>query len=443
MGALQDVVASLAEELGVPGVAVGVLLDGEEQYAVHGVTSVENPLPVHERTLFQCGSITKTFTATAIVRLVEQGLVDLDATVRTYLPQFRVQDEQAAATVTVRQLLNHTAGWDGDFFRNTGDGDDALERYVDAMADLAQLTPPGEAVSYNNAAFGVAGRLVEQVTGQVYEQALQELVLGPLELHDSLFFPREVMLRRYAVDHRSRPDGGFDVIPFGFPRATNAVGGMATTARDLLAWARFHLDATGLVARMRESTVETPGWAPGDAVGLSWLLSETAGLRAAGHDGSTLGQLSLFKLVPERRFAFVSFTNAAPVGGAFNERIARWAWEELLGVQTTGLQTVNRTAEELAEYCGRYETVANILEVTASDGGLALTVLDRPEALAELGVAEVRPDPPIPFRFHPSLADRFVCPEPPHRGSSGFFVRDADGRVTAMNVAGRHTLRTG
>jgi CubicO group peptidase (beta-lactamase class C family) len=158
--ALEDVVSRLAEELELPGASVGLLHDGEEHYAYQGVTSVGNPLPVDERTLFLCGSTTKTFTATAVMRLVEQGLVDLDAPVRRYLPEFRVGDEETASTVTVLQLLNHTAGWEGDFFKNTGEGDDALARYVEAMIDLRQLTPPGAAVSYNNASFGVVGRLV-------------------------------------------------------------------------------------------------------------------------------------------------------------------------------------------------------------------------------------------------------------------------------------------
>ena len=249
MTELQDAVAALANELDVPGAAVGVLLDGREEHAFHGVTSIENPLPVDARTLFLCGSTTKTFTATAIMRLVEQGLVDLDATARTYVPELRVDDEEAAASVTVLQLLNHTAGWDGDFFRNTGDGDDALARYVEAMAGLRQLTRPGEAISYNNAAFGVAGRLVEKVTGSTYEAALRELLLGPLSLDDTLFFPRELLTRRVAVDHRRLLDGGTEVLPFGFPRATNPIGGIAITTRDLIAWARFHLqDGDSLLA---------------------------------------------------------------------------------------------------------------------------------------------------------------------------------------------------
>src|SRR5438309_3413943 len=133
MGAnpLQDKLTELATELGVVGVAAAVLIDGEEHYAFHGVTSVDNPLPVDEKTLFQFGSTGKTYTATAMMRLVEQGKVDLDAPVRTYLPEFKLRDADVAAGVTVLQLFNHTAGWEGDMMDDTGDGDDALEKYVD------------------------------------------------------------------------------------------------------------------------------------------------------------------------------------------------------------------------------------------------------------------------------------------------------------------------
>jgi CubicO group peptidase (beta-lactamase class C family) len=447
MDALQDVVAALAEELQVPGVAVGVLLDGREEHAFHGVTSIENPLPVDERTLFLCGSTTKTFTATAIVRLLEQGLVDLDEPARTYVPELQVEDEEAAASVTVLQLLNHTSGWDGDFFRNTGDGDDALARYVGAMAGLRQLTRPGEAVSYNNAAFGVAGRLVEKVTGMPYEAALRDLLLEPLDLHDTLFFPRDLLTRRVAVDHQRLQDGGTNILPFGFPRSTNPVGGLATTTRDLIAWARFQLGggdpllSPELARRMREPTVEAPGWAQGDAVGISWLLSDVAGLRVVGHGGATLGQLSLFKTVPERGFALVSCTNCSPVGSAFNERVMAWAWETLLDAPIPEPETAARTADEVAPYSARYETVANIIDITPSGDGLSVLVTDRPELLEEFGV-ELEQEPPVPFLFQAGHADRIVCTTPPHRGSTGFFVRDQAGRVTAVNAFGRHAVRT-
>jgi len=108
---LHDVVSSLAEELQVPGVAVGLLHDGKEEHVFHGVTGVDNLLPVDERTLFLCGSTTKTFTATALMLLVDERRLELEDRVRAHLPDFQVEDEDAASSVTVLQLLNHTAGW--------------------------------------------------------------------------------------------------------------------------------------------------------------------------------------------------------------------------------------------------------------------------------------------------------------------------------------------
>jgi CubicO group peptidase (beta-lactamase class C family) len=430
----------------VPGVAVGLLLDGEEHHAFHGVTSVDNPLPVDERTLFFCGSTTKTFTATAIVRLVERGLVDLDAPVRTYVPEFRVADEEASASATVLQILNHTAGWDGDFLKNTGEGDDALARYVDAMAGLRQLTPPGEAVSYNNSSFSLAGRVLERVTEQPYEDALQSLLLEPLGLEDTLFFSRRLTTRRFAVDHRRSEDGVTSVFPAGVPRSANAAGGLATTTRDLIGWARFQLGdgdsilAPELLRRMHEPTADAPGWSSGDAVGLAWLLADVGGLRVVGHGGATVGQLSMFKTVPERRFALVACTNCAPVGSAFNERIMRWAWETLLETPIPEPETVPRAAEDVQDLCGRYETVANVITVAPHGDGVSLEVVDRPEVMAELGV-EPEQEPPVPFLFLAGGGDRIVCLTPPYRGTTGFFVRDGGGSVTALNAFGRHSVR--
>src|SRR5262245_11942549 len=155
--ALQQWVAEAAERLAVPGVSVGVYHAGAEHYAHAGVTSVEHPLPVDADTLFQFGSTGKTFTATAIMRLVDQGTVDLAATVRTYLPELTLQDEDVAKNVTVLQLFNHTAGWSGDVFETTGDGDDALARYVERMASVEQVTPLRATEAYRHAALSIDG----------------------------------------------------------------------------------------------------------------------------------------------------------------------------------------------------------------------------------------------------------------------------------------------
>lgn len=119
---LVEFVPSVMEKRDIPGAVVGILDEGEVRTAGLGVTNVDYPLPVTDETLFQIGSITKTFTATAMMRLVEMGELALDATVRTYIPYFKVADETASSQATIRHLLTHMGGWFGDFFQDTGSG---------------------------------------------------------------------------------------------------------------------------------------------------------------------------------------------------------------------------------------------------------------------------------------------------------------------------------
>ena len=124
---LTDFVEATSRKFNIPGVAVGVWADGKEAYACHGVTSIENPLPIDQGTLFLVASVTKTFTATALMRLVAEGKVELHAPVRRYVPEFRLKDQQPADKITVLHLLNHTSGLDWRVNADTGEGDDALE----------------------------------------------------------------------------------------------------------------------------------------------------------------------------------------------------------------------------------------------------------------------------------------------------------------------------
>ena len=123
-----ETIVSEMKRLKIPGVAIGIYHNGKEHTAGFGVTSVENPLAVTADTLFQTGSISKTFTGTILMRLVEEGKVDLDAPVHTYLPKFKLADKVVAEKVTVRHLLTHTGGWIGDYFNDFGNGDDALAK---------------------------------------------------------------------------------------------------------------------------------------------------------------------------------------------------------------------------------------------------------------------------------------------------------------------------
>ena len=143
IGRLADKVEAAMAKYAIPGVGLGVWYRGREYVRGFGVTSVDQPSPVTADTVFRIGSTTKTFTATAIMRLVERGRISLDRPVRAYLPDFQTQDPSVAVRITVRQLLNHSAGWQGDYFEDTGDGDDALARYVAGLPKVPQLTRSG------------------------------------------------------------------------------------------------------------------------------------------------------------------------------------------------------------------------------------------------------------------------------------------------------------
>ena len=433
--------------------AVGVFHDEQERYAFHGVTSVENPLPVDGSTLFQFGSTGKTFTAVALLRLVDAGKVDLHAPVRTYVPELELRDLEVAEAVTVLQLLNHTAGWDGDDFTDTGDGDDALARYVAHMAELRQLTPPGFVVSYNNAALALAGRVIEKVCGMPYETALRELVLDPVGLHMTMFMPNDVMTRRFVVGHRCEPDGRVRVLrPWAMARSGNPMGGMSATASDQIRWARFHLDggktADGtqvvperLIAQMQQPTAESPGSDLSDAVGISWLLSDIGGERIVAHGGSTLGQYSAFAIVPGRRFAVISMTNAEPNGPLFNRRLRRWALSAYLGLEEADPVGEPRSPEDLEDYAGTFATVSNIDVIRVDGDHLLMDSSATPELVAQLGNDVDVHEDPIPLWMLPGPGDRFVVHAGPYAGARGYFIRDESGRVIGIHDHGRFAPR--
>ena len=452
---LQEKLDEAAERLGVPGVAVGIVHEGMEHYAFSGVTSVENPLPVDENTLFQFGSTGKTFTGTAVLRLVEAGELDLDAPVRRYLPNLRLKDEATAGAVTVLQLLNHTAGWEGDLMEDTGPGDDALARYVDNMANLEQVTPLGESFSYNNASLSLAGRVIEVVTGQTYEAAMQRLIFDPLGLEHCFFFPTDIMTRRFVVGHNLHPDGTLTVArPWAMARGNAPAGGISSNAADQIRWARFHMgDGTAqdgtrvlsedLLRRMQEPTVEVGGSAMGDYVGISWMLRDLDRARVVGHGGTTNGQHSSFEMVPAAGFAVTALSNSGPNGPELNKEIVRWALESYLGVTWRDPQPIHADAQTLGEYTGDYDTIAVTCHVTAADGRLLLAVEVKPEVRAQLqeaGDEQPEADPPFVLGLLEDK-DRYIVAEGPAKGMTGYFTRGGDGAIDGVHVGGRLARR--
>ena len=191
------------KEHGVPGVALGIVADGVVTIRGLGVTNVEDPLPVNAHTVFPIASISKTFAATAMMRLVEQGKVDLRAPVRTYLPEFRVRDEAASRDATVWHLLTHLGGWEGQV-SGAERGTETLKNFVASITDLMQVAPPGKAWSYNNAGFSIAGRVIEVATGTPINRAMRDLVFQPLGLEHAGTTAGDFIVQRFAAGHSVR-----------------------------------------------------------------------------------------------------------------------------------------------------------------------------------------------------------------------------------------------
>jgi CubicO group peptidase (beta-lactamase class C family) len=435
----QQVLASM-RRLGVPGVAVGVLHQNHEHMAGFGITSVENPLPVTPDTLFQIGSTTKTITGTLMMRLVEMGLVDLDEPVRTYIPDFHLSDEVAEVSVTIRHLLTHMGGWAGDFFRETGSGDDCLARFVAEMAELPQLVPPGEVWAYNNAGFGLAGRVIEVVTGKSYEQAAREMILEPLEMNHSFFEPAEVISRRFVVGHRVYDTGEPTVLrPWSLSRASNPVGGLCSTVRDQLRYARFHLGSgttSGnhqLLTSDSMAAMQTPHFRANldRQIGLSWILKDLDGTRIVLHGGATSGQLSAFLMVPDHHFAITVLTNAEE-GGLLHDEITNWALEHYLGLKEPDSGAFEISPEDVESILGSYDAQMTTLKIYLEDG--QLMVQATPKGGFPDKDSPAPPQPP-PSRLAFITPDRVMALDPPMTNSRAEFLRDEDGRIVWLRTS--------
>jgi CubicO group peptidase (beta-lactamase class C family) len=442
---LGGVVTQSMEKTGVPGVAVGILHGGETIATGFGVTSVENPLPVTGETLFQIGSITKTFTGTAIMELVEQGKLDLDATVRTYVPDFVVSDETASAQATIRHLLTHTGGWAGDFFHATGAGDDALARYVADMAELPQLVPIGSHWSYNNAGFSLAGHVIERVLGKSYEAALKDLVLEPLGLQTSFFDSGDVMTHRFVVGHNVAEGTARVARPWPLERSTHPAGGITSTVQDLLRYARFHLedgrveDGSPLLSPDSIAQMQSPQvtlWGD-EAWGLAWAVNQVDGKLEISHGGGTNGQISQLALVPEHGFALAVLTNADR-GSEVTRAVRRWALKEYLGLEATDPQPIEASEEDLAQYVGRYRGYYSDLELGMLGGKLVGQVTYKRSFPSE----HVPPPPvPPPMSLARCEPDRLLVIDGRFKDSLADVIRNPDGSLGWLRASGRLRAR--
>jgi CubicO group peptidase (beta-lactamase class C family) len=401
-----DRLRDLAIKARVPGAALGIWTDGHEVVAASGVLNRATQVAVTGDSLFQIGSITKIWTSTMIMQLVDEGLLSLDATVADVLPGIRLSTPDVSGQVTVRHLLTHTSGIDGDIFSDTGRGDDCLERYVGELAGTVSIFPPGAAFSYCNSGFVLLGRIIEVLDGQSWDESLRERLTGPLELTRTVTLPEDAILHRAAVGHHG---SGEPVQVWGLPRSVGPAGLITAAASDLLAFARLHLDggiapdgkrllSEASVAAMQQPQAAIPEFsAPGAAVGLGWRLGRWDGRMIVGHDGDTVGQSAYLRIDPEARLAVCLLTNTAESVPLFQELFSE-VFGTLAGITMpavplplgsptgrNGSQAGSNGSQAAAagpggadagmkELAGRYERTSRRFDVSVRDGQLHVII---------------------------------------------------------------------
>ena len=320
---VDDLAHTVVNGFGVAGLAIGIVR-GDQVYARgFGVKSIETQEPVTASSLFHLASISKTFVASAAMQLAEQGKLELDAPLLTYVPDFILDDERHRQ-ITVRQMLSHTAGmpdtddygWDRPEY-----DEQALQRYVHSLADEKLIAAPGEKFAYSNIAYEVLGLLIARISGMSFENYIKQYMLIPLDMDSSTFLKKEVPAEHAMTPHIVLPP---TVVSSEYPynRAHAPSSTLHSSADELCSWALMNLYRGELhgqrvlratsFEQLWHPVKETGPKYPDESVGLSWFIDTYRGQRRIRHDGVDTGFQSDLVILPDQSMAVIALANTIP-----------------------------------------------------------------------------------------------------------------------------------
>ena len=411
----------------IPAMSVAIWKDGVLTQAAAGCLNLNTGVEATTDSIFQIGSITKVMTTCLVMQLVDEGKVNLDKPVVHYLRDFMIADAEATQTITVRQLLNHTNGIAGDYFPDDeGHQGNLIARFVDRCSFLPLMHPVGEMFSYSNAAFCVAGRLVEVVRGISWFQAMKEYLFEPLGMEHSIADPKDMIRFRTAMGHIF---DGEDTDRWVLPeRAYLSLGQApvgstpAMTAENLIRFARAHLEggvnqqgeswlSPESVKQMQVPQIELPKASQLSAkqAGLGWGMSSyhAGNIKTIGHGGGTLGFLSMLQVIPEQNAAFAILTNGvrpSAIGGLTADLLSAVTGLDLKEPEPA---SITPTAD-LEQIVGDYECLDTLIKVTSTDGKLMANILYKLDPLPPLDI-ELRHVEDLSFAAYNSKGERCLA----------------------------------
>ena len=357
----------------VPGVQAAVL-HGEDVVlsTAHGVSSVATDEPLTDRHLFRIASHSKTFTATAIMQLVEGGLVRLDDTVGQWIPDLA---ESSISSVTVRELVSHAGGLtrdgaDGDFwqlYRSFPDRSELLRVAGDDAAVLGR----NERFKYSNIGFSLLGVIIEAASGQPYNAYVAEHIVGRLGLSDTG--------PEFDPSRASEFAGGHSALAYAEARipidhvdtaAMAAATGFYSTASDLVRYTSAHFEHDErLLGDDAKRQMQHAAWdvdGTETSYGLGFAIATIGDRRVLGHGGGYPGHITRTFFDPVDRLSVSVFTNAID-GPALAWATAAIRLIDLAAREGGGER---RPAAELAPYCGRYASLWGVYDIVDLGGRL-------------------------------------------------------------------------
>jgi CubicO group peptidase (beta-lactamase class C family) len=392
----------------IPSAAIGALHGGAITELAVGVKNVLSGEPATVDTIYQCGSMTKMWTALTAMRFVEEGLLDLDEPVRTYLPSFTVADPQVTVRLTSRHLLSHTHGLE-EVLGAPGEGDDVYARCVDNAAGAPQVHPLGRTMSYSPAlGYAILARIMEVLDGKRWDELIQDRLFGPLGLTATSSWRDQVDQSRAAIGHlvRSVAEGPFVTPVSSLPRVFGPGGNISSTVREVLLMARLFLaggqahsgaqivSGESVRQMLRPEMAIPDPFSFGYAYGLGVMLFDWHGDAVYGHDGNTIGQGAYLRILPGSQIALCMLTNGS-LRDSFYKQVFDAILTELSAVTIPDLPQPNEALHlDLSKYVGVYERPGgNRYTVSADDGRLVVTrhldpmqaaVLRRPTAITSV-----------------------------------------------------------
>lgn len=323
--AIDAYVEAQMRRLNIPGASLAIV-EGDRILYTRGYGRArpggEAPTP---QTPFALGSTTKSFTALAVMQLVEAGKIEMDAPVQRYLPWFRVADSEASAQITVRHLLNQTSGL--STLAGTvclADADDrpaAAERQARALASLKLSQAVGAAFQYCNLNYNVLGLVIEAASGQSYAEYVQQHILAPLDMRRTCTSQTAAKADGLATGHRYWFGAPVAATDMPFPSSALAAGGLVSTSEDLARYLIAHLNGgrcgdvqilsnAGMDEMHRGVAAQRVGGAVVAAYGMGWFVNQVGGTTLVSHGGNVPNFSSFLGLLPEQQKGVVLLVNA-------------------------------------------------------------------------------------------------------------------------------------